>query len=203
VESTGRLLEDLGHDVAIAHPDALDEHFVMVGGFSTVVSSWTAKSLRHWGEVIGRPVTEKDVEAGTWRVAQQGEAVGAAEYLAAIERLQAWSRRMARWWTEDFDLLVTPTIALPPPLLGTIKADAAGDDAARSTMFGLISFTPQFNVTGQPAMSLPLAWSDDGLPLGVQFVAANYREDLLIRLAAQIERAQPWANRRPGVWAGA
>jgi len=203
VETTGRLLEELGHDVAIAHPAALDEHFVMVGGFSAIVSSWTAKSLHDWGEVIGRPVREEDVEAGTWHVAQQGEAVGAAEYLAAVDRLQAWSRRMASWWADDFDILVTPTIALPPPRLGTVLADATGDDAARNTIFGLISFTPQFNITGQPALSLPLEWSDDGLPLGVQFIAANYREDLLIRLAAQIERAQPWAERRPPIWTGA
>jgi amidase len=203
VESTGRLLEELGHHVSLAHPEALDEHMVLVAGFSAIVGCWTSKTLRHWGEVVGRPIVEGDVEAGTWAIAQQAAAITAAEYLEAVDRLHAWSRRMARWWAEDFDLLITPTIALPPPRIGQIASDATGDDAVSSTIFGLISFTPQFNVTGQPAMSLPLAWSDAGLPLGVQLIAANYREDRLIRVAAQLERAQPWSQRRPPIWSGA
>jgi amidase len=108
---------------------------------------------------------------------------------------------MARWWAEDFDLLVTPTIAAPPPRIGELGPGRDDDVAATEKIFGLISFTPQFNVTGQPAVSLPLAWSSEGLPIGVQFVAATAREDLLIRVASQLERARPWSHRRPPIWA--
>ena len=201
IERTGRLLESLGHRVDVAHPDALDEHGVVLGGFSTLVCCWTAKALDHWGEVVGRPVAEDDVEAPTWQLAQVGRSISGMQYLGAVEELHAWSRRMARWWEDGFDLLVTPTIAAPPPRIGELAA--APDDPAIGTSkaFELIPFTTQFNVTGQPAVSLPLAWSSAGLPIGVQLVAAYAGEDLLIRLASQLERAQPWSDRRPRVFA--
>jgi amidase len=203
VEATGKLLATLGHDVSLAHPAALDEHLQLVGDFSVIVASWTARALEHWSERVGRPVRERDVESGTWGIKIQADAISAAGYLAAVERLHAWSRRMAAWWAGGFDLLVTPTISLPPPRIGEITAAAGGDNAAGGKIFALISFTPQFNVTGQPALSLPLFWNDDGLPLGVQFVAASHREDLLLRVAGQLEQAQPWAARRPPLWAAA
>jgi len=201
IERTGRLLESLGHRVDVAHPDALDEHGVVLGGFSTLVCCWTAKALDHWGEVVGRPVAEDDVEAPTWQLAQVGRSISGMQYLGVVEELHAWGRRMARWWEEGFDLLVTPTIAAPPPRIGELAA--APDDPAIGTSkaFALIPFTAQFNVTGQPAVSLPLAWSSAGLPIGVQLVAAYAGEDLLIRLASQLERAQPWSDRRPRVFA--
>jgi amidase len=201
VEETGRLLESLGHHVSLAHPDALDEHELMLVGFSTIVACWTAKGLAHWGEVIGQPVREGDVEAGTWGMASPGKDFSAVEYLTAVEGLHAWSRRMARWWAEDFDLLVTPTIAAPPPRLGELTPGPDDDVAPGEKIFGLVSFTPQFNVTGQPAISLPLAWSSEDLPIGVQLVAAGARDDLLIRIASQLEQARPWAQRRPPIWA--
>jgi amidase len=108
---------------------------------------------------------------------------------------------MARWWAEGFDLLVTPTIAAPPPRIGALGPGPDDDVTATEKIFGLISFTPQFNVTGQPAVSLPLAWSSEALPIGVQFVAATARDDLLIRLASQLEQARPWSHRRPPIWA--
>jgi amidase len=200
VESTGRLLESLGHDVSIAHPPALDEHGLLVGGFSNVIGAWTAKALEYWGEQVGRPVTEADVESGTWSVAQRGREIPAHEYLASIDWLHAWTRRVAGWWADGYDLLITPTLATPPPKIGELRGTGPDGRSAEEKIFGLISFTPQFNVTGQPAMSLPLAWSAAGLPLGVQFIADSAREDLLIRVAAQLEQAQPCALRRPEHW---
>ena len=201
VEETGRLLESLGHHVSLAHPDALDEHELLLAGFSAIVACWTAKGLAHWGEVVGRPVREDDVEPGTWGLARPAEDISAVEYLKTIERLHAWSRRMARWWAEGFDLLVTPTIAAPPPRIGELAPGPDGDVTAGDKIFALVSFTPQFNVTGQPAISLPLAWSADDLPIGVQLVAATAREDLLIRVASQLEQTRPWSHRRPPIWA--
>ena len=108
---------------------------------------------------------------------------------------------MARWWEQGFDVLVTPTIAAPPPRIGELAATPSDPATGTGKTFALIPFTTQFNVTGQPAVSLPLAWSSAGLPIGVQLVAAYAGEDLLIRLASQLERAQPWLGRRPRVHA--
>ena len=108
--------------------------------------------------------------------------------------MHAWTRRVASWWDDDgFDLLLTPTFAEPPPVLGDLTDPENG--VARSLPFAI--FTAPFNVTGQPAMSVPLYVAASGLPIGVQMVAAPYREDVLIRLAAQLEHAQPWADIRP------
>jgi amidase len=203
VEATGLLLESLGHDVSIAHPEALDDHIRLVAGFSIVVASSTAKALNYWGDEIGRPVLADDVEPGTWSIAQHGHELSADQYLANVDWLHSWARRVVEWWTGGFDLLVTPTIATPPPRIGELRGASDDGRSAEDKIFGLISFTPQFNITGQPAISLPLAWSQDELPIGLQFVAAPAREDLLIRIAAQIEQARPWADRRPTHWAGA
>jgi amidase len=203
VEATGRLLESLGHDVSIAHPDALDDHIRLIAGFSTVVGCWTAKALDYWGEAVGRPIAAEDVETGTWSIAQSGREISADQYLVNADWLHAWSRRMAAWWAGGFDLLVTPTLATPPPRIGELRGVSNDGRSAEEKIFGLISFTPQFNVTGQPAISLPLAWSENGLPIGLQFIAASAREDLLIRIAAQLEQARPWADRYPAHWSGA
>ena len=106
---------------------------------------------------------------------------------------------MARWWhptdgSPRFDLLLTPTMARPPAPLGEIRGHDAEGALIAATPYA--AFTVPFNVTGQPAMSVPLVWAD-GLPIGVQLVAPPWREDLLFRVAAQLEAAQPWANRRP------
>ena len=102
---------------------------------------------------------------------------------------------------EGFDLLLTPTIAEPPPPLGQFVSTPSDPLAAARRTETIIPFTPAFNQTGQPAISLPLYWSKEGLPIGVHLVAAYGREDLLIRIASQLEQAKPWANRRPAVHA--
>jgi amidase len=127
----------------------------------------------------------------------------ATDYLGARAWLGQWVRRMAAFWAppelggRGVDLLVTPTVAAPPPELGWFTADGPGGEGRRINSF--IPFTAQFNVTGQPAISLPLYWTDDGLPVGVQLVAAYGREDVLVRVAAALEQAAPWASRRPAV----
>ena len=130
-----------------------------------------------------------------------GRAVTAEAYIEAVEALRAWSRRVVRWWEPDgggFDLLLTPTMARPPAPLGEIRGDDPDGALVMATPYA--AFTVPFNVTGQPAMSVPLWWKD-GLPIGVQLVAAPGREDLLFRVAAQLENARPWIDRRPTVHA--
>ena len=112
--------------------------------------------------------------------------------------MHAWTRRTVSWWLDDrFDLLLTPTLAEPPPELGDLTDPAS--DGARLLPFAI--FTAPFNVTGQPAISVPLYFAASGLPIGVQLVAAPFREDVLFRLAGQLESARPWADRRPPVHA--
>jgi amidase len=161
----------------------------------------TAYDLRRLGVIAGRDLTADDVEPATWVQAEAGRAISGAEYVAAVESLRAWSRRMAAWWDPEgdaFDLLLTPTMARPPAPLGEIRGDDADGAMLAATPYA--AFTVPANVTGQPAMSVPLAWSG-GLPIGAQLVAAAAREDLLFRVAAQLETARPWAGQRPPIHA--
>jgi amidase len=199
-ESAGRMLQALGHGVETAWPEALDDP-ASVGGFLTVITSATARALDAWGGRIGRTLGPEDVEPGTWKMAEAGRATGAAQLLAAVDQNHAWSRRVTSWWSDGFDLLLTPTCAAPPPPLGHFASGPENPSQGMLRAVPYSTFTSSFNVTGQPAISLPLHWSDDGLPIGVQLVAAFGREDLLLRVAAQLEQAQPWADRLPPVHA--
>ena len=106
-----------------------------------------------------------------------------------------------QWWSMGFDLLLTPTVLEPPVTLESMQADADRFPELAGKFMRHVFFTRRFNITGQPAISLPLHWTPEGLPVGVQLVAAMGREDLLIRIASQIEQAQPWVSRRPPVHA--
>jgi amidase len=154
-------------------------------------------NLRYWERRTGQQIGPDDVEPLTWALADQGRSHSAAAYLESMEYAQAVARDGANWWT-DHDLLLTPTLALPPAEVGTIGNGAEENPLmpiVRATPYAI--FTAGFNSSGQPAISLPMHWSEDGLPIGIQLVAAYGREDLLLRVAAQLEQAQPWADRRP------
>src|SRR2546426_8373233 len=197
---TARLLESLGHRVEEAYPAALAD--TEVGHATvTVITAATARDLTYWSERTGRRIGAGDVEPMTWAIAEMGRSVRASDYIRAMDYLHAHTRPVAAWWAEGFDLLLPPTLAEPPPRLG--EFDPAPDDPLRgfTRSAAFVVFTMPFNVTGQPAVSLPLHWSADGLPIGVQLGAAYGREDLLIRVAAQLESARPWSGRRPPVHA--
>ncbi len=197
-EGAGRLLEQLGHKVEAASPDGLDEP-EYVTNFITMWAAGNAWALDWWSRQLGgRTIGADDVEIGTWSLVELGRSVSAPQWLTAREWLQVNSRRLVSWW-QDFDLLVTPTIAEPPPVLGQMVSTADNPMGGLMRAAGLVPFTPPFNVSGQPAISLPLHWSSTGLPIGVQLVAAPNREDVLIQVAAQLEAAAPWADRRPPV----
>jgi amidase len=200
VESTGRLLQSLGHRVEISHPEAFDDP-EMTHHFGCVIHAHAMQTIDFIGRALGRPLKPEDVEPYTWRFVTEGAKVSVIDYVTSSDWLHGWTRRMAAWWATGFDLLVTPTIAEPPPRLGDLGGP--GGDPARRWQRNLevIPFTPACNATGQPAISLPLHWTPDGLPVGVHFVAAYAREDLLLRIAAQLEQAEPWADRRPPICA--
>ncbi|MGI9592325.1 MAG: amidase [Myxococcota bacterium] len=196
VDATAQLLEGLGHHVEASYPAALEEA-PMGDYFSSMVVAHAARLHEETSELLQRSLGPDDFESYTWNMIAQGREMSASQYIAASEWLQDWSRRVADWWAAGFDLLLTPTIAEPPPRLGTLSSAAGDPDEVLERVLTLIPFTPPYNVTGQPAISLPLHWSQSGLPVGVQLVAAYGREDLLIRVASALEQAAPWGERRP------
>lgn len=198
VERSGRLLADLGHRVEIAHPRALEDPTISEAVIRIIAAS-QAHAIDHFGEQLGRPLGAADMDCDNWAITEMGRQVSGAQYLAALAALHAWNRRMASFWSGGFDLLVTPTIPVPPPRLGEQTPDPAAPLSAWARAGTMVAFTVPFNVTGQPAMSLPLHWNDAGLPIGVQLVAGFGREDVLIRVGAQLETAAPWAERRPPI----
>jgi amidase len=197
VDSVGRLLEELGHRVEGGGPTALDDD--VNRGFFPVFASAVARDLDRWSERTGDPIGPTDVEPVNWATAEFGRTVTGPAYLEAVEQLQADSRRLAAWW-KYHDLLVTPTIGVLPPPLGVMSPDVALEQSL-PLMAQITQFLMPWNITGQPAISLPLAVSASGLPIGVQLIAATGREDLLIRVASQLEQAAPWSDRLPPVHA--
>ncbi len=133
---------------------------------------------------------------------RRADPTSAVELLLAREWINEFSRATARWWTGGFDILITSTLAAPAPPLGIFKLGPNEDPSDIGRRMADISpFTIPWNVAGNPAISLPLHLTRDGLPVGVQLVAAYGREDLLLRLAAQIEQAAPWSERHPRIHA--
>ncbi len=198
-EAAAAVLESLGHVVEPAHVSALDAP-EFIEAFLLVWSAGTAYDVdHHWPQNLGRPLTEDDVEPLTWALADAGRAASASDFLDARQKLQRISRDVAQWYEGGFDLLLTPTIAEPPPLLG--EFDSPPDNPLHGLFRAaeVVPFTPAFNVTGQPAISLPLHVGAQGLPIGVQLVARYGREDVLIRVASQLEQVVPWEARRPPV----
>ena len=201
VSDAAQLLAELGHDVEVGHPAALDEGAEFRRHFGVIVSAHAAADFDHWERVVGRPLTEDDIEPVDWAMVQRAKARPTGRYLESVTWVDQWRRRLCSWWA-DADLLLTPTMANPPVRLGELVHTAEDPMAGMAKAGPSIVFTAPFNASGQPAMSVPLWWNDAGLPVGVQLVAAPWREDVLFRVAAQLEAARPWAGRRPPVWAG-
>jgi amidase len=198
------LLGSLGHVVEDSSPvdPGMAEALELEDTFLTRWAAGQAASLDQLSGVLGRELVAEDVEPLTWALAEVGRERSGGRYLRDVGVHQAVSRAIAAWFERGFDLLLTPTMAEPPLPLGTL--DDSGPDPLdafrRAIPCG--AFTALFNATGQPAASLPLHWNADGLPIGVQLVAAFGREDVLLGVSAQLERARPWAARTPAVFAG-
>ncbi len=194
VNKTAAHLQSLGHLVEFAAPAALTEtefgdKFV-VGMVSNV-----AADVTYLESVVGHTFGDGDLEPENLFYVMLGKGMNATGYLEALTWMQGFQRRMAKWWTaaadggDGFDLLLTPTIGITPPPIGWIgEPTATPGERVRSVM----QYTAQFNVTGQPGISLPMHISAAGLPVGVQLVAAFGREDQLIQVASQLETAAPW-----------
>jgi amidase len=197
-ESAGRLLESLGHHVEIAHP-ADFESSELTTGLLPIIATSQARSIELFSAAIGRTIGAEDMDCDNWAVTELGRKVSGMEYLAGAEVLNRYARKVAAWWAGGFDLLVSPTLPEPPPPIGELVADPREPLKGFQRSGALTAFTLPFNVTGQPAISLPLHWTEHGLSIGVQLVAAFGREDQLLRVGAQLEQAVRWAERRPSV----
>jgi len=195
VEHTATLLESLGHHVEPSHPSALDDPQVFERR-QVRIAMTALLGVIGLGRTVGRELDAEDVEALTWAAAERARATSAEDYALAVEAGARLTREMAQWWLHA-DLLLTPTLPVSPPLIGTRMPKAHDAFNEREGLGTLGALTAPFNVTGQPAISLPLWWNSAGLPIGSQLAAAHGREDLLIQVAAQLEEAEPWAHRRP------
>jgi amidase len=201
VEETGKLLESLGHHVEPAHPAVLDDPKT-----STIFHRiWPVRllaALEYFERKLGKKAGPDNLDPDTLYWLDRARGVSATDYILALEDMDAFTRAFAGWWQCGYDVLLAPVTGTVTPKLG-----ALGMDSARlKTSMLWWPFTAFFNMSGQPAISLPLHWSsidpeNAGLPVGVQLGAAYAREDLLIRLAAQLEEARPWSARIPPVHA--
>jgi len=194
VHEAAQLCSELGHEVEEAVPE-IDGAWVLPR-FMTLYSAGCAAGIDYCAHYLNLIPTEDKFEPLTWAMYELGRKRTASDYLLALSDLQKLSRDIARFFTK-YDILITPTLAEPPVPLGTF--DSPVDDAMQGMRRAgaFAPFTPLFNITGQPAMSMPLFWNSEGLPIGTQFVGRFGDEATLFRLAAQLEEARPWAGRRP------
>jgi amidase len=195
VRSTAQLLEELGHHVTFDAPPALlDEARIMSWGPAFVAG--TAASVEAIEQEVGHPLGDDDIEPWTRFIADRAASITPASVIHAQRSMMTFRRDLAAWWAGGFDLLLTATCLRPAPRLGEMAPDNEDLMAVQTTTLHYSQLTQPFNVTGQPALSLPLAETRDGLPIGVQFVAAYAREDQLLQLGAELERFQGWSERR-------
>lgn len=193
--------EELGHHVFEFAPRDLDGDAISAA-FVTVYNAGAAAAVDGWARTLEREPEADELEPLTAAMRGAGHASNAADYLLALWSLQQVSRRIAAHF-RDFDVWLTPVLAEPPLPLGTFDAPADNPmfPLLRAALY--VPFTPVANFTGRPAMSVPLHWTPDGLPVGSHFVGRYGDEATLFRLAAQLELARPWSGRRPPAWAGA
>jgi amidase len=213
LEATTAGLDRLGHEIVEVHLPLPPESFVE--GYAALVSADVAATLRMAKTIVGREATSDDVELATWVLARMGEAQSAADVASAMWTMQTFSRQWLAW-SSAFDVLLTPTVGVPPMPIGAYRLSALQRQGLKlltalpagallsqrskvveafEPVFEASPYTMVANVTGQPSMSLPLHWTADGLPMGMLFTARIGDEATLFRLAAQLEQAMPWGGR--------
>ncbi|MCP4317718.1 MAG: amidase [Hyphomicrobiales bacterium] len=219
LQDLGHVVEDLGdvptQVIRELDPDRLQSATLMI------VSSWLAADIGRAEKLLGRRATSRDFEVQTWLMALFGHRHSGAEYVEAYRTVRSIGPLLARFF-QDHDILLTPTLAAPPRLLGWAlvsgieelvgRLEAAIDSILVAELFGAFEarienildftpYTPLFNFSGHPAMSVPLEWSSTGLPIGLHFGGRYGDEATLFRLAAQLEEARPWRDRLPPIHA--
>lgn len=196
VQDTARLLQSLGHEVV--ERDFSFDYDAMWKVYTRMAAVQTAMFFGWFAGAVGRPVTKDDVEPTTWAIIERGRSVGGVQHAADIEAVRNFSRQIATE-CEPFDAYLMPVQRQPHRPMGYLDMSEPDIDRYNEKMGADCIFTAPFNVSGQPAIAVPLHMSKDGAPFGVQFAARYGGEALLLRLAGQLERARPWADRRPPV----
>jgi len=217
VEDAVALLKDLGHEVMEARP-TLDGHAFARAMIIMIFGEIRAEILDA-EELVGRKPRADEFEDATWMMQVLGKTFSAGEYAKAVRTLQRTARRVSAFF-EDYDVSLMPTLAAPPVPLGSLLPGGAervvqrilarlslggvaralgAVDRASEGVFAFMPYTPLFNATGQPSMSVPLHWNKEGLPIGVMFTGRFGDEATLFRLAGQLEKARPWVDAKPPV----
>jgi amidase len=219
LEATTKLCQDLGHEVVEAAPQIEGKAFARA--FLTIVCVETRATIEEAEVLLNRKALFRDFEPSTWALGLLGRQCRAPEFSKSLNLLQLTARQIGEFF-QKYDVMLTPTLAMPPlvtgalqpkgsqlvamKLLGRLNAGGlidrlSGIDVLAEHVFEFTPYTPLFNVTGQPAMSVPLCWNDEGLPIGMQFVGRYGDEATLLRLAGQLEKAQPWTEHLPPICA--
>jgi len=194
VAQTAALLEELGHEVAEASPDF--DRDELGRATRVVLGASTRATMERRAAELGRDFGDGDLEAMTLQIVEAARQRSAADYVHALRTIHAVGRRVGHFF-ESWDVLLTPTMATPPPRIGALAQERVGEAGFLDCLLQTVGFTQLMNVAGNPAASLPLAQSAEGLPIGVQLAAGFGREDIVLRLSAQVEEARPWADRLP------
>jgi amidase len=212
-----KLLESLGHELIEADPPADREQFNRA--FLTMVCGEVNADIIESKKLVGRDATPADVEFTTWALHLLGGALSAGDFVRAEHYLRSSARRLGEFF-ESYDMLLTPTMSVPPFKIGSLQPPAhertlirilgrlrAGNvlkllgalEKSAEQVFDVIPWPPLFNVSGQPAMSVPLYWNADKLPIGIHLIAKYGDEGGLFRIGSQLEEARPWRDKRPPV----
>jgi len=193
VFNAAKLCESLGHKVEEA---ALPIHNdILRGAFFAVLQVSVARTLDDAAAMLSRAVTQQDVEPVTWALMQGATAISSVAYSRAIATMHQIGLSMAKF-QQNYDVILSPTLSKPPVSLGVLSL-SQDPEVYGKAITEFMHSTSLYNVTGQPSMSVPLHWTPDGLPVGVMFSGRFGEDSLLLRLAAQLEKAQPWVNRKP------
>jgi len=195
VKDAAQLCESLGHTVEELTPDQLS-HPNILQMYGHIWSCLIGHIIAYWERELGKKIRQDELEPLNWEDYQAGLNITGADYLVTVEEIQRFSRKIARWHYEGgYDLLLSPTMRIPPTKLSVFESTDPVKwlEVARS----FNAFTRIQNLTGQPAMSVPIFWNEANVPIGVQFAGRFGDEATLFRLAAQLERARPWADRKP------
>jgi amidase len=196
VHKTAKLLESLGHHVEPGFPEIFSDND-FGRAFSMLWSTNMGTAIRRFSQALGREMTPNDIEAMNWAQAEFAKSVNGVDFSLAQASSIQFRRAIQSWWTKGWDLLLTPTLSAPPLPVGSMPNNPERPMTPLMTAGSWVAFTSQFNISGQPAISLPLHRTAEGLPVGMQLAAAYGREDVLIRVASQLEQAAPWAHLTP------
>ena len=199
VKDAAQLCGSLGHIVEEIAPDDLSYPNV-TESFGCIFSSFIGYAIAYWERELGRKIAEDELEPVTWGRYQAAKGQTGADYLVAVQEAQRFSRKVARWYhSGGYDLLLSPTMRIPPTKLGALQWTPENPEKWIALVQSFGTFTRIQNLTGQPAMSVPLFWNEDNIPIGVQFAGRFGDEATLFRLASQLELARPWADKRPPI----